>query len=156
MLLRGAGYVDAALTTALRFLSHHYQAAIAYAVGPAQLELYMAAGDIADLPRLREVRPVVRGLSTLVALMNCGEASTYLATCPADYRLAKLATGRSEVAALAIPLLVGGDPRFVLWAASPRGETQPTGAELDRLRAELERALVRVDPRPLLNLAMDG
>src|SRR5262249_46756271 len=52
-LLRGAAEVDTAIAVALRFLEHHYEAAVAYQVDGDHVRACQAGGGVHDWVRLR-------------------------------------------------------------------------------------------------------
>ncbi len=145
-LLRGARDRDTALRIALRFLTQHYQAAIAYEVAGDQLEPTFATGDVRDWPLVRSLRLLTSGPSSVVARARLGEATPFLPGSPLDYRLAMLVTGISEAAGLVVPIHSDGALQWILYAAAPLAD-QPVGADtLAQVRREVEACLVRVDP----------
>lgn len=144
-LLRGANDVDAVVQLGLRYLAHHYVAAIAYRVEPRQLLALHHAGEVRDWARVREVAVPRDGRSTIASLTAAGATAAFRPTHAADYRLAKLTCGVSEAAGLVMPVRVAGEPAWVLVGCGARTDEVPPD-ELEAMRHELESHLGRVDP----------
>lgn len=156
-MLRGAHDTETALRVALRFVAHHYQAAIAYDVGPRRLEARMAEGDVVDWSKLREIGIECDATASVVALAAGGRGTEFRPRRPQDYRLALLAAGDSEAPGVTIPIHVGGELRWVLYGARPRAEAPLGDVVLEAVRGEIERCLSRVDPdEPMIEIQSGG
>lgn len=144
-LLHGSTEVPRALRIALRYLSHHYQGAIAYCVDGPHLDATHAAGRLTDWPTLKKLRLLSSGPASIATLARTPGAHAFEPSCPLDYRVALWTAGRSESPGLVLPIHVASTLRWVLYAAGPRPDAFIVPDALDRVRAELERALLRLD-----------
>ena len=145
-LLHGAADPDAALRVALRFLTQHYQAAIAYAIDDNRLEPTVASGAVREWPLVKNLRLLTSGPSSLAARARLPEPTAFAPSCPLDYRLAMLVTGVSEAEGLVVPISLGDRVRWVLYAAGPRPDGVLSPVVLDQVRRDLTACLQRVDP----------
>jgi len=145
-LLRGARDVVTAVRIGLRFLTEHYEVAVAYRVSDELLEPDAAEGTLRDWPRLRELRVSRDGSASVAVLAADGHAVTFRPRCPMDSRLSMLACGDSDAPAVTVPLHVNGSLRWVLWGCAALDEPTLTPATLEQVRRELEACLCRLDP----------
>ncbi len=145
-LLRGASDIDGVVQLGLRFLAHHYEAAVAYRVESKQLRAVHAAGHVHDWQKVRDVALPRDGHSTIATLAAGSTTAKFRPTHAADYRLSKLASGANEAAGLVMPVSMSGEPSWVLVGYGARGGIELTLDELEPVRQELESHLGRVDP----------
>lgn len=152
-LLRGVHDTETALRVALRFVAQHYQAAIAYDVGPSRLEARLAEGAVVDWSKIRELGLEYDTSASVVALAAGGRGTEFRPRRPQDYRLALLAAGDSEAPGVTIPLHVAGELRWIIYGAKPRAEAPLGDVTLESVRREIESCLSRVDPdEPMIEI----
>jgi hypothetical protein len=144
-LLHGATDIPRALRIALRYLSHHYQGAIAYSADGPHLDAAHAAGRVTDWATLKKLRLLSSGPASIATLARTPGAHAFEPSCPLDYRVALWTAGRSESPGLVLPIHVASTLRWVLYAAGPRPDAFIVPAALVRVRDELQRALLRLD-----------
>ncbi len=144
-LLHGALDPDHAVGAALRFLAHHYQGAVAYAVDGVRLDATLCAGRVRDWASLRKLHLLTSGPSALARMASSDRAQVVEAHCPLDYRLALWTAGVSEAEGLVMPIRVAGNLRWILYAAGPMPQAMVTPAALVQVHRELEQSLLRVD-----------
>jgi len=153
-LLHGATRADTAIEIALRFLTHHFDAAIAYTLEDGVLAAATAAGHVRDWAGLCELRLLEDDRASVTALAARGASAMFAPSRPVDHKLAMLASGDSEAAGVVVPLFVGGELRWILYGARQR-DAELTPAMVEQVRHELERCLARVDPElPEIELRM--
>jgi hypothetical protein len=145
-LLRGAAEVDTAIAVALRFLEHHYEAAVAYQVDGDRVRASQAGGGVRDWVRLRELDLEREDDASLAVIADRGVIAAFRPDRPIDHRIAMLAVGQSDADGLVVPLRSAGDLRWVLYAAQPLDGAAPAAAEIERVQRELEACLDRLDP----------
>lgn len=148
-LLHGAADAITAIQIAVRFLSLHYQAVVAYELQDERLEARLAGGRVQDWSRLRELRLARDGTASVAALAAVGDIAAFHASCPMDYRVAMLASGDADVPGVVVPLCVADELRWVLYGASPRPDAPVTAAMLQEVRQETEDCLDRLDPNEI-------
>jgi hypothetical protein len=141
-LLRGAVAARTAIDVALRFLEHHYQAAVAFELDGEELAPRQAGRRVRDWAQLRQrslprdnglVEHAGQGVTTMFRLSRVDEALT------------PFAAGASDVDAVVVPLSVGGDLRWILFAARPLEAVAPAADVIEPVRRELEACLGRLD-----------
>ncbi len=144
-LLRGALAPDHAVTAGLRFLTRHYQAAVAYAVDGDRLDARLHAGEVRDWAMLRKLHLLTAGPAAVAALSRHERAQAFEPAGPLDYRVALWTAGVSEAPGLVIPVRVAGTLRWVLYAAGPLPGSVVTPTAVVQVHRELETSLLRLD-----------
>ena len=146
-ILRGAGSRDNALAVTLRFLTTDFAAAIVYEVANDRLVAQMAAGRLADWPRLGALTIARAAPSTLGRLaINAAIRPLRPERYPIDARLTELASGASDDVALAFAVGGGaGRVGHVICAFAPRFGRLSHRPVLAEVRDELESTLTRIE-----------
>lgn len=144
-LLRGASEPERAVQAALRFLTAHYQGAVAYAVDGERLDAAVCAGRVRDWPMLRKLHLLAGGPCSIVTLSHEERAQAFEPRTPLDYRVALWTAGVSEAAGIVVPIRVAGKLRWILYAAGPLPDLSVTPQALVQVHRELENSLVRLD-----------
>jgi hypothetical protein len=144
-LLHGSSDAERAVHTALRFLTAHYQGAIAFAVDGERLDATLCAGRVRDWATLKKMHLLASGPSSIATLAQEPRAQAFAPQCALDYRLALWTAGVSEAPGIVIPIRVAGNLRWILYAAGPLPDVSVTPQALVQVHHELESSLLRLD-----------
>src|SRR5262249_44781611 len=109
-LLRGAVAVRTATAAGPRLLDHHYPAPVAFEIDGEQVAPRQAGRRVRDWSKLRQLSLPRDG--GLVAHAGHGVTTTFRLS-PLDGALTRFAEGESDVDAVAVPLSIGGDLRWI-------------------------------------------
>lgn len=144
-LLHGALDPERAVHTALRYLTTHYQGAIAYAVEGDRLDATICAGRVRDWAMLRRLHLLADGPCSIASLAQEPRAQAFEPQCALDYRVALWTAGVSEASGIVVPIRVAGNLRWILYAAGPLPDVSITPQALVQVHRELETSLLRLD-----------
>jgi hypothetical protein len=146
-ILRGAGSGDSALAATLRFLTTDFATAIVYEVANDRLVAQMAAGRVADWPRLGALSIARAAPSTPSRLaVNASILPLRPERFPIDARLTELASGDGDDVAIAFAVGGGaGRVTHVVCAFAPTFGRLIHRPVLAEVRDELEATLSRIE-----------
>lgn len=144
-LLHGVLDPERAVHTALRYLTTHYQGAVAYAVDGDRLDATVCAGRVRDWGMLRKLHLLADGPCSIASLAQEPRAQAFDPHCALDYRVALWTAGVSEAQGIVVPIRVAGNLRWILYAAGPLPDVSITPQALVQVHRELEKSLLRLD-----------
>jgi hypothetical protein len=145
--LRGAPRFERVVETILLFLTERYSGAVLWSVEDGVLQPWCGAGAIADWPRLAACRLAPAHESVLVAAAQLPTLRFEdTASTPVDQEIARLTTGGAIGSVLVMPLVLGGEVRYVVHAFRPGAHPGLESADAAVLQRELTAALERIGP----------
>jgi hypothetical protein len=143
-LIRGSTRRDQAVELSLRYLTYCYEVAVAYELRGTALRAWFASGNPYDWLAVREHSIDVDHPCALTRAYRDGEISTFRPACPTDADLCAMVAGVSSSPGLAIPICVGGEIKYVLYAAQPKYGRHMARRVRTALRDELQRVASRI------------